>query len=413
MVFWVQRLHQQYGPTVRVAPDELAFASPQAWQDIYHNKAALKDPNFYGETSNGIQEILRADNVNHARFRRSFTHAFSERSIKEQEPLIVRYVDTMVRKLGAQEGQPVNINRLFSLGSFDIVGDLTFGESLNLLESRKYHYWVDTTWAAVKAFALIRFTRWYPWTAPLATLVVPKGLMQQIEDNFAQCAQRVDRRIATETSRPDIWGLILSQKGERQLSVPEMYANSQTLLLAGGETTSLASTSLLYFLTKNPEKLETLTAEVRGSFASDEEICLTDLALLRYLCACIEEAMRLMPPAPTGLPRIVPAQGMTICGETVPPKVSYVFLIVFNGLLLTCFSFQTIVSVSVLTAVRSSQNFKDPNSFIPERWLKDPEFDMDNKAASQPFSTGYRNCVGKKWVTPFDDQDTSHCYMQS
>lgn len=312
---------------VRVAPDELGYANAQAWQDIYHNKAALKDPKFYGETSNGVQEILRADNESHHRFRRTFAHAFADRSIKKQEPLIARYVDIMVHKLHALEGQPVDMIRLFSLVAFDIIGDLAFGESLDLLESPKYHYWIDTTWAAAKAFAVTRFARWYPWMAPLAVLAVPKDLMQQIEDNFAQCAERVDRRLATKTSRPDIWGLVLSQKGERQLSVPEMHANSQSLLLAGAETTATTLSSLLYFLTKNPEKLQTLITEVRGIFVSDDEISLTDLTSLRYLYACIEETLRLVPPAPTGLPRVVPAQGMTICGEIIPPKVNRLFLL--------------------------------------------------------------------------------------
>lgn len=54
--------------------------------------------------------------------------------------------------------------------------------------------------------------------------------------------------------------------------------------------------------------------------AGDDEISLTDLTSLRYLYACIEETFRLVPPAPTGLPRVVPAQGMTICGETIPQK---------------------------------------------------------------------------------------------
>ena len=44
----------------------------------------------------------------------------------------------------------------------------------------------------------------------------------------------------------------------------------------------------------------------------------------------------------------------------------------------------------------SFRNFEDPDSFIPERWLKDPKYAGDDRTALQPFSFGPRNCIGKK-----------------
>jgi cytochrome P450 len=58
---------------------------------------------------------------------------------------------------------------------------------------------------------------------------------------------------------------------------------------------------------------------------------------------------------------------------------------------------QTIVQISRLVAARSPTNFRNPDSFIPERWISS-EYDSDNKAATQPFSLGPRNCIGKKYV---------------
>lgn len=45
---------------------------------------------------------------------------------------------------------------------------------------------------------------------------------------------------------------------------------------------------------------------------------------------------------------------------------------------------------------RSAKNFRDPWSFIPERWTGDERFATDEKQAFQPFSFGPRNCLGKK-----------------
>jgi cytochrome P450 len=46
-------------------------------------------------------------------------------------------------------------------------------------------------------------------------------------------------------------------------------------------------------------------------------------------------------------------------------------------------------------ANHSARNFKDPESFVPERWLGHDEYKDDNRAVFQPFSVGPRNCLGK------------------
>ena len=57
---------------------------------------------------------------------------------------------------------------------------------------------------------------------------------------------------------------------------------------------------------------------------------------------------------------------------------------------------QTYVQFSTHAAHRSTDNFRDPDLFAPERWLGDKYFASDNKEASQPFSTGPRSCIGRK-----------------
>lgn len=62
---------------------------------------------------------------------------------------------------------------------------------------------------------------------------------------------------------------------------------------------------------------------------------------------------------------------------------------------------QTAVSVHALSASRSKANFHMPEAFVPERWLpsstSDPTspFYSDHRGASQPFSIGQHNCLGK------------------
>jgi cytochrome P450 len=77
-----------------------------------------------------------------------------------------------------------------------------------------------------------------------------------------------------------------------------------------------------YLLLKNPRVLAKLQDEIRSTFNSDEEINFDSCNRLEYCLAVLTEALRVYPPVPGGLPRIVDAQGDMIEGHWVPGGVS-------------------------------------------------------------------------------------------
>lgn len=97
-------LHEKYGPVVRVSPTELSYREAQAWKDIYGHqtrgkKSFPKDSRFYAPAVNGAPSILTADDPTHTRHRRILAHAFSDKALKEQEPLLKKWSDMLVNKL--------------------------------------------------------------------------------------------------------------------------------------------------------------------------------------------------------------------------------------------------------------------------------------------------------------------------
>lgn len=96
-----------------------------------------------------------------------------------------------------------------------------------------------------------------------------------------------------------------------------------SLFIAGSETTATLLCGVTYLLTVNPAALKKLTEEVRSVFKSEDEIDLMSVSKLPYMLACLDEAMRMYPPAPVMLPRIVPKGGTTIVGEYVAENVSF------------------------------------------------------------------------------------------
>lgn len=55
----------------------------------------------------------------------------------------------------------------------------------------------------------------------------------------------------------------------------------------------------------------------------------------------------------------------------------------------------TRAAVHNYAASHLAANFKDPDLFVPERWLGDKAYQDDNRDVCQAFSIGPRNCLGQ------------------
>ncbi|KAJ5364467.1 uncharacterized protein N7496_010180 [Penicillium cataractarum] len=384
----VKRLHDQYGSVVRIAPNALVYNSAAAWKDIYgHRKKGqklfVKDPALYSPTPNGTNAIITANDEEHSRMRRLLAHAFSNKALQEQEHILHVYADMLIDKLagilhGSQRAV-VDMTRWFNFTTFDLIGDLAFGEPFGCLSENEYHWWVMVILDAVKASAYLKVFWFYPILLPLFILLVPRHMLKKRKASFKLSVEKVRRRLARQTTRPDFTSYIIKHShGGRGLSLPEIDANAGVFVLAGSETTAALLTGCTYYLLRHREKYVRLVREIRGAFAQVSEIKLSALVGLPYLNAVLTEALRIYPPIPSMLPRLVPQGGAFIDGQYVPAGVS--------------------VSISLYSAFHSKTNFKDPDCFIPERWLPGPEsarFVSDQKDALRPFSYGPRNCLGQ------------------
>lgn len=78
---------------------------------------------------------------------------------------------------------------------------------------------------------------------------------------------------------------------------------------------------MTYYLLRNPEIMKALQEEIRSSFNSYDEITGKSTQRLRYLKAVMLEAMRIYPPLPFALPRVVPSPGESVAGSFLPGGV--------------------------------------------------------------------------------------------
>ncbi|KAF4540655.1 Cytochrome p450 protein [Lasiodiplodia theobromae] len=380
-IYWIHQLHQKYGPVVRVNPNELSYTDGRAWKDIFGHRVGGKpgngkDTRWYSPPSATGGPTLQTehDDAMHGRVRRIFANAFSHKALVEQEPLIRRYAELLVsktREIVKSSSSAVDLVLLYNCTTFDIMGDLTFGEPLHLLEDSQLSPWIKAVFSNVKSLDMARVAREYTWLGPVWRRLIPRSLAESQKLHVQNSKDRVTRRLARarDDDHKDIWSLILRDGGK--LDEARMHSNSTFFMLAGTETTATSLSGLTYNLLRNPDKMRKLVDEIRGAFSDPKDMNLVNLQQLPYLHACIEEGLRMYPPAPIGTPRKVAADGAAICGKW------------------------TRVYVHHYAAYRSPSNFRNPDAFVPERWMGAPEYESDKRDVFEPFSYGPRNCLGK------------------
>ena len=194
---------------------------------------------------------------------------------------------------------------MLSWTSFDIMADLTFGQDLSLLYNAEYSSWILSAFDFMRIFAVMRIGRHFPFINGLSMWLVPASVRDGAQEHFRLSADAVDRRLRKETTRPDIWSLVLSQRAANMLTRAQMHSNAELFMLAGTETTATLLSGLTYYLCRSPWVLQRLTKEIRGAFAHRAIMTLDHLAHLKvrfffhatmiranedqYLSACLNE----------------------------------------------------------------------------------------------------------------------------
>ncbi|KAK8006882.1 dimethyladenosine transferase [Apiospora arundinis] len=379
----IRDLHAQYGPFVRLAPDILSISHPDALTQLQgHRKGKPenpKDPKLIWQFKDNIVGSSRED---HTRLRRAMSHAFSAQAMLEQQPLIKRYVDLLIQRLheNCNQGQTyLDVTQWYNWTTFDIVGDLAFGEPFDCLDQANYHPWVAIIFESMVTMAKITtFLRFEYIGNLLSMLIIPRSLAQKMQQHKDLSTIKVDKRLALDTERSDLIGKMItgSRKQDSEMSKDELVENAAVLIIAGSETTAALLCGATYLLAKNPHALERLAQEVRNGFGSEDEIDLVSTQRLKYMQAVLDESLRYFPPAVGSMPRKIAPGGDYILDRYIPEN--------------------TVVEVWQWTLHHNPAYFHKPDEFRPERWLGgDEEFKNDSLAGVTPFSVGPRNCIGK------------------
>ena len=156
--------------------------------------------------------------------------------------------------------------------------------------------------------------------------------------------------------------------------IPEVMA--MDAMMAGIDTTGNTAAFLFYHLAANPEKQDILYKEIKEKLG-DQKLTPSILNEMKYLKAVQHESQRMMPAA-GGLGRIT-QKDMVLSGYQIPTGTRVTFL--------------------TMVPMNSEKHFENPDTFVPERWLRGcPQHNDAHPFAFIPFGHGARMCIGRRFA---------------
>ncbi|KAI1123712.1 cytochrome P450 [Nemania abortiva] len=380
----------KYGRVYREAPNRLLFNSLTAIQDIYLNSNITKGNAYRHSGSPEKPNLFNVrENAEHRHKRKVIGQVVSDRSLRSFSPVMRGEIEIFLQQLlrSSRQAEMVNMTTACNRLGIDVVGHLAFGCELKTQTETTNRFIPETMFSSVYMNNL-----YYTWPILGNLAPVLRWLAKNKVDMFSQAvAKMIAERTSQPTdSKPDFYAVVT---GEGGLHPSELWGEALFFVLAGGSTVATAICGALFHLSCHPDAYTRLATEIRQAFSSGHDILPgPKLASCTYLRAVIDESLRMTPPAPSPLwrePEILVSstqQPFVVDGHIVPPG--------------------TEVGVHLWAIMHDPENFEDPFTFIPERWLSPTDEDGGDTAerreararmrrAHVAFGLGDRSCAGK------------------
>ncbi|KAI1619965.1 cytochrome P450 [Exophiala viscosa] len=378
----IHDLHRKFGQWVVIGPDEVSTSDQDAIVPIYGATSKFCKTTFYTYQLRGIPELFTmSSQKQHADRRRLLAHLFSMSTMKDYEPVISDNVKLCMSQIAEQgcPGQASNLYDWFHYLSMDIICELCFGRTFNMLREGMNSTYIQDMYQSLEIEPVryhFGFLNRYAGWAPLKWVRESEAASVR---SFAKGIRMVQeyKQNPEKKRAKDLLRKMLDARDEAGNALPEDELNVEAvgLILAGSHTTSSSLTWIVWRLLRHPDILSRLVKELDDALLQCPRVAVPPhhyLEHLTYFNAVIKEGLRIDTAVPGSTPRYVPHGGADISGHYLPGGAT--------------------VSIQAYSTHRDSDVFPDPDIFDPDRWVSEtPEM----RRMYIPFGAdGPRKCIG-------------------
>jgi sterol 14alpha-demethylase len=195
------------------------------------------------------------------------------------------------------------------------------------------------------------------------------GLVQLVEAIMAKRAHAV---VGGDQDLLDVLMSLPDDDGAPRFSADMITGMFISMMFAGHHTTSGTAAWTLIELLRHPEELDAVVAELDGLFAVNSDVSYQALREMPRLESAIKEALRLHPP-------------LILVLRVAKRDLNFGGFRIDAG---------KMVGATLAISNRIPDDFPDPDSFVPARYLEPRVEDVANPWTWIPFGAGRHRCVG-------------------
>ncbi|KAH7392446.1 cytochrome P450 [Phaeosphaeria sp. MPI-PUGE-AT-0046c] len=384
----ISKLHDVYGPIIRVTPDELHIRDSRFFDEFYGKNLHLDKEGWdrrFG-TEGGVLTTVNAGF--HKRRRAALSPMFSRRSILEFIHIIYRHIDTLSLRIQEFEArkEPLNLTNAFPALTGDIIMDYFFGFNYDQLNSPVFDSFHE---AFIKIGGTGHIATQFPWFLPVMNSIpdsiterlqpAAKAILKFRRDQTSLIARTLrGEELKSNDAKKTVFQEILSSKLPSSDKTQKRLEEEAQIVVGGGvETTAFALSIAAFHIINNPQIYERLHADLVAAFPNRAVLELYPLENMPYLKACVMEAVRLSYGLSARNPRT--RREVFAFGDWVIPA-------------------GTCVSMSIPDLSHDEEIFSDSHTFNPDRWLAtSPPTTSDGLPLDRfmvSFGRGTRSCLG-------------------
>ncbi|OJJ58292.1 hypothetical protein ASPSYDRAFT_152542 [Aspergillus sydowii CBS 593.65] len=392
------RLHKQYGPIVRIAPDHYSISDRAALKTIYGTGTKFAKSAWYEGWKHPDPErwtlFPDRDIKRHGETRKRFSSLYSMSSLVHYEEFVDQCADVFFQRLGefAERDAKFNLGEWLQFYAFDVIGEITYGQRFGFLDRG---HDIDGTIGALQNLmaysSLIGiYHEWHPrlfgtlsrftWSGAGGRAYIMRYVQEKIARHSTQKKSDVEHGpLKTQTFLEKM--ILARDKDPEKVTDYHVFMMGLSNVIAGSDTTAISLSSIMYHLLHYPAVLSKLRQEINDYTARglcSERVTFKESQEMPYFQAVMKEALRMH--SATGLPfwRVVPPGGAQISNHFFPEG--------------------TVVGVNAWVPHYDETIFEDAKAFRPERWIEaenEPERLKVMNEMYMPFGLGSRTCLGK------------------
>ncbi|CAI6339321.1 unnamed protein product [Periconia digitata] len=396
----LRKAHDQYGPLVRIAPDEVSSGNPADIPTMYRVQKPLEKTVWYlpwrafpafHERPDMFTTLLGKD---HAAYKKIIAGTLTMSSILRNEDKMDECLLLFLNRMGefADRGTSFDFGFWLEMYAFDIIGAVFFGNQFGFLENRHDHgNYIKSVHRAMPFLSVVTMTPTYLRFPIMACAVAVPELLKAViaVDGIRKVAiknTKEQMKAAEEATskRHDVLSQMLTivhEKGDKvNFTEANVMAEMHVGVMAGADSTSILLRSIFYFMMKHPNTMAKAVAEAEVTFTNGalswppkyQEV----VTSCPYICAVIKEASRVFPSFAVQIQRYSPPEGISVAGTFIPPGYR--------------------VGMNPHIVQKDKTVFgEDADQFRPERWLASEKTNLMMDRAYISFGVGTRPCAGK------------------